>query len=391
MNMKQMGTIMVLLITMFLGFGIIIPLVPEILEGNNSIHLGLMLALYSAASFIMSPIWGGLSDKYGRKPILLIGTIGFSISFYVFAIGLDSLTLMYLSRILGGLFSGAVIACAVAYVADITTDETRTRGMGLVGMSIGLGFVFGPPIGGLLSTISYAFPFYASSILTVLLFFFVLAYIKEPVKQKKEKEEKGKQSKRQRYGAAVAGPMKYLYILGFVVSFTLAGVEATFQFYQIVKIGATPAQVGIMLGASGLLGALIQGGIVRRIKPGKESQFIMLGLILTASGFFLILLSNNVFTAGLYLCVFGAGNALLRPCITSLITKKTKVEYGVATGLSSSMDSLGRIVGPVLGTLLFDWKANLPFIVFGVITITAVLIVLQYRKYEKLDTLQAAA
>ncbi len=148
---KQIGIIMLLLMTIFVGFGIIIPVLPEVVKGAGAeYHNALLLSVYSAASFLMSPIWGGLSDRIGRRPIILIGLLGFSVSFLIFGFADGNLWVMYVSRILGGLFSGAATACAVAYVADITTAENRTKGMGMVGMSIGLGFIFGPAIGGII-------------------------------------------------------------------------------------------------------------------------------------------------------------------------------------------------------------------------------------------------
>lgn len=368
---KQLGTVMVLLITVFLGFAIIIPVMPELLNGMESgaFHLGLLLASYSASSFLMSPVWGRISDRVGRKPIIMIGAIGFSISFFLFGIGTDSLLLMYISRILGGLFSGAVTSCAVAYVADITDENNRTKGMGLVGMSIGLGFIFGPFIGGLLSKAGESVPFFVSSALAFVIFLYTAKYLTESLTAE---ERASRQKHPASIGQAFAGPMKYLYLLGFIVTFTLASLESTFQFFEMERIGITPFDAGLILAINGVVGALIQGGVIRRyVKKGAESFFILTGLLLSAAGFFLILLSNSFWTATLYLCIFGAGNALLRPCITSLITQKTKVNQGVATGLSSSMDSLGRIIGPLLATGLFELKNSLPFIVGGVVCIVS--------------------
>lgn len=379
---KQLGVIVIVLMTVFIGFGIIIPVMPDIVAGTGrgEFHLAWMLSLYSAASFLMSPIWGSLSDKYGRRPILLIGLIGFCVSFFVFGMADGSLALMYASRIIGGLFSGAVTACAVAYVADITTEETRTKGMGLVGMAIGLGFVIGPGVGGLLSLVSNGAPFYASSILSLIMFVFVLMMVPESLTPERRKAPSGPKTSR---WTAFAGPLKYLYVLSFFVSFTLAGLETTFQLFQMQKIGAEPFHVGIMFFVSGIVGALIQGGVVRkRIKNGAEPQWILIGLVLSAVGFILILFSTNVITAAIYMSIFGAGNAFIRPCVISLITKKTTVGQGVATGLNSSMDSLGRIAGPLFAMLLYGWQIELPFIVGGVLCIAAIVLVQRFRALD---------
>ncbi|REJ11914.1 MAG: MFS transporter, partial [Paenibacillaceae bacterium] len=171
---RRIVMVMLVLMTVFIGFGIIIPVMPELVKsidpGRAEYHNALMLSLYSLVSFVLSPAWGALSDRIGRRPVILTGVSGFSASFLLFGLASGHLPLMYAARLLGGLFSGAVVSVIVAYVADITPPEQRTRGMGLVGMSIGLGFTFGPGIGGLLSGISLETPFFAASALSALLF-----------------------------------------------------------------------------------------------------------------------------------------------------------------------------------------------------------------------------
>jgi DHA1 family multidrug resistance protein-like MFS transporter len=378
---KQIGVIMLLLMTIFLGFGIIIPILPEVVVGAGAkFHNALLLSVYSAASFLMSPLWGSLSDRIGRRPIIMIGLLGFSMSFFIFGLADGHLWVMYVSRILGGLFSGAATACAVAYVADITTAEERTKGMGLVGMSIGLGFIFGPAVGGILSKWGTEVPFFVASVLSLVTFIFAFFALTESLPD--DKRTKQQESKPSRW-TAFAGSVKYLYILSFFVTFTLAGLEATLQYYQMDKIGATPFDIGMMFLASGIVGALIQGGVIRRlVAKGAEQKVIAIGLLLSAVGFFLLLFSSNVITAAIYLSVFGAGNALIRPCVTSLVTQRTQVGQGVATGLNSSMDSLGRISGPLLGGAVFAWHQSLPFLIGGVLCLAALLLL---RSFVRLD------
>lgn len=381
---KQLAIIMVLLMTIFIGFGIIIPVLPDAVTGSGAenFHLGMLLSVYSLASFLMSPVWGGLSDRIGRRPLIIIGALGFSISFFLFGLALESLWLMYVSRILGGLFSGAATACAVAYVADITSDEERTKGMGLVGMSIGLGFIFGPAIGGILSHWGLQVPFFVAAALAFGTF--VFAYFKLPESLTEEKRRKPQEAKASRWSAFV-GPLKYLYVLSFFVSFSLAGLEATLLLFQRDQIGATPAQLGIMFAVSGIVGALIQGGVVRRlIKKGQEARVVGIGLMLSALGFVLILFSSNLLTASIYLSVFAAGNALIRPCVTSLITQKTPVGQGVASGLSSSMDSLGRISGPLLGAGIYDYSNSLPFLTGALLSVGALYLLYRFIVLDRI-------
>jgi len=368
MNRRRLGIISFLVMTVFIGFGVIIPILPEVLPPR---HLGWLLALYSLASFVMSPLWGALSDRIGRKPVIMIGTLGFSVSFLMFGMFLDTLWLLYVARILGGLFSGAVTACAMAYVADSTDEEHRTRAMGMIGMAIGFGFIIGPAVGGLLSVISYQIPFFVASSLALVTLFFTFTALEESLDPEERRLRSASRGRTSRW-KAFRGPLKYLYLLGFFVSFTLAGLEGTLLYFLKTIFPVTTRDFGLLLLINGLAGAFVQGGVVRRhVKKGTENAVIHIGLVLSAAGFFLLLATTNFFTATLYVCVFGIGNALIRPCVLSLITQKSTAGHGVATGLSSSMDSLGRIAGPLFGTYLFTAGPALPFVANGILCIAA--------------------
>ncbi|MFF2093533.1 MFS transporter [Paenibacillus sp. NPDC058174] len=384
MRDKRLLIVMAILMTTFLGFGIIIPVMPEIIKQTAhqgfEKHTGYMLAVYSLVSFLLSPYWGGLSDRIGRRPIILTGVVGFAVSFVLFGLASGNLPLMYLSRVLGGLFSGAVTSVIVAYVADITPKEHRTKGMALVGMSIGAGFTFGPAFGGFLSVISLETPFYVASGLA--LFTFVLAFLKLKESLAPEQRRSASEPRVSRW-TAFTGSLKYLYVLAFFVTFTLAGLEATLQIFGMKRFDVTPLQVGVLFFVCGFVGALVQGGFVRRrIKKGDEPKYIGIGLVISAIGFFMLLGAHSLWWATVSLAVFGIGNALIRPCVTSLITQKTTVGQGVASGLSSSMDSLGRIVGPLFGTFLFTVGDNLPYVSGGVLCLAALLLLVQFRKLD---------
>ncbi|MFP3664115.1 MFS transporter [Priestia sp. SIMBA_032] len=379
---KQLGTLMFVIFMVFVGFGVIIPIVPEVIRatGASTVNLGILMASYSIASFITAPFWGKLSDIKGRRPILLWGLLGFSASFFLFSVAENSLTLMYTSRIIGGLFAGAVIPCAFAYASDSTDEENRTKAMGLLGMSIGLGFIFGPALGGVLSSFGLFVPFVISGILSLIMTAFSFFTLKESLR--KESADKVQTSRWHDFTSDFQGAMKYLYVLSFLATFTLAGLEATFQFFQIAKINATPTTIGWMFMASGLTQALIQGGVLQRFKKGNEKKLMVIGLLVSAIGFTSILLSSSAANATLFLCIFTAGNALIRPCVLSLITIRTKVGYGSASGLTASMDSLGRIFGPLLGAFAFKLNMTLPFIIGAVVTLAALLLI---QRHTALD------
>lgn len=380
---RRILTVMLVLMTVFIGFSIIIPVMPELVRSIDpdraEYHNAAMLSLYSLVSFILSPLWGRLSDRIGRRPVILTGVLGFSVSFLLFGLSSGHLPLMYASRLLGGLFSGAVVSVIVAYVADITPPEQRTRGMGLVGMSIGMGFTFGPGIGGWLSGFSLETPFFVSSAIAALLFAAAFFTLRESLPP----ERRSAGTKRVSRWTAFAGPLKYLYVLAFFVTFSLAGIESTLQWFGIERFDVTPREFGMMFFVCGLVGAIVQGGIVRRVvRPGREPAWIAAGLLVSAAGFFLLVTSHELWTATLYLAIFGVGNALIRPCVTSLITQRTKVGQGVASGLSSAMDSLGRITGPFFGAILYRIEITLPLLVSGALSVAALLLLQRFRTLD---------
>jgi DHA1 family multidrug resistance protein-like MFS transporter len=383
---SKLAIVGLMLFTIFIGFGIIIPVLPQLVTEASAKtanwHTGAMLAIYSLMSFLLSPVWGGLSERIGRRPVIMIGVLGFSVSFLLFGLSGENLAIMYASRILGGLFSGAVVSCIVAYVADITTEEERTKGMAVVGMSIGLGFTFGPGFGGFLSEITIHTPFYAAAALSFIVF--VAAWFKLPESLPPERRASREQGKRISRWTAFQGPLKYLYVLAFFVTFSLAILEATLQLFGIQRFEVTPLQIGMMFFFCGIAGAVVQGGIIRRrVKKGQDGPYIAIGLLISAAGFFLLLTANSWGMATVYLCVFGIGNSLIKPCVTSLITQKTTVGQGIASGLSSSMDSLGRIVGPLLGAALLGATSWLPFVVSGFLSIAALGLLAQFRSQER--------
>lgn len=382
----------IMLFTVFIGFGIIIPVLPQTVavvdRESAEWHTGLMLSLYSLVSFVMSPFWGNLSDRIGRRPVIMTGVLGFCVSFLLFGLAGDRLWMMYASRLLGGLFSGAVTASIVAYVADITTEAERTRGMAVVGMSIGLGFTFGPFVGGVLSEASLSAPFFAAAGLSLLTFALGWARLPESLPPER-RGTAGREARTSRWDA-FRGSLKYLYVLAFFVTFSLAILEATLQLYGMERFAVTPLNVGLMFFFCGLVGALVQGGFVRRkIRHGQEGMYIGIGLVLSAAGFFLLLAADSWLAATVSLCIFGVGNAIARPCVTSLITQKTTVGQGAASGLSSAMDSLGRIVGPLLGAALL-WTADwLPFAASGVLSLATLGLLYRFRRLDKAVTASA--
>ena len=366
----------------YLGFGIIIPILPEVIieQGFSNVHVGGLLTVYAIASFFTAPLWGALSDRTGRKKLILVGLIGFSLSFFLFALFMNSLPLLYLSRVIGGLFSGALYTAVTGFVADITNEENRNKYMGLLGMSIGLGFIFGPAIGGVLGHTSFQLPFIASGVLTLLLVFYAAIILKEP-------EKRGDANKRSILpkGGAMLWKyrIRYLFLFSFMVTFLLAGLEATFQLFQIEKIAITPLQLGYLFMASGFVDAAIQGGVVRRVKNGTETKWIIAAQIVAAIGLFLIPFTSSLIWAGVALSIFTGGNALARTVLVSLTTKESGGKFGTAAGMTYSMDSMGRIIGPLLFTWIFTKEVGNMYFLSSILAVLSIVLILTFTKSQK--------
>ncbi|MEH7303315.1 MFS transporter [Neobacillus drentensis] len=375
--MQTKGALPILFVVMFLvmvGFGIIIPVLPFYAEeiGANPTELGLLMAVYSLMQLIFAPLWGQVSDRIGRKPVMMIGITGLALSFFIQAVSTE-LWMLFAARILGGILSSANMPTAMAYVADITTEENRGKGMGIVGAATGLGFVFGPAIGGIFSKVSLSMPFYlasGSSLITLVLVFLLL----------KESTNKKSTVKRDSIWKAFNSSVSVLFFVQLLISLSLSGLEATFAYFAAKRAGLESTQLGYIFMIMGFGSALVQGGLVGKLtKKYGESKVIQGGIIVSAIGFGLILLVHNFSTAAIFLTIFGLGNGVIRPSVSSLITKMSTAGHGSSTGLLSSFDSLGRIMGPPIGGWLFSLSIGLPYISGAVISMAAFILFVLFR------------
>ncbi|WP_042477178.1 MFS transporter [Bacillus ndiopicus] len=366
----------------YVGFGLIIPVLPEVVvkQDFHPMHVGGLLTIYSLASFFTAPLWGRLSDKVGRKKLILVGLLGFSASFMLVSVFIHSLPMLYASRIVGGLFSGALYTAVTGFIGDISTEENRNKYMGFMGMSIGLGFIFGPAIGGLLGEISLRAPFTVSAILIFALFFYALAVLKEPDTYRKTE---GRAIIPMAAGQLFSYRIRYLFIFSFLVTFLLAGIESTLQLFQMDAIQITSAQIGSLFLFSGFVDFFIQGMVVRKVKDGQEPKWLMAAQIITAIGLFMLPFTNSLMFAGAALCVFTAGNALARTLNTSLASKESGGLYGTAAGVIYSMDSLGRIIGPLFFTWLLTVASGKTYYLSASIAFASIILLWIFQKSIK--------
>lgn len=363
--------ILIMCATLFLvmvGFGIILPVLPFFSQnlGATPLQIGLLMASYSLMQFIFSPFWGTLSDKYGRKPIVLIGLLGFSVSFILFGIA-DSIWMLFASRIAGGILSSACLPTAMAYVADITEEEDRGAGMGFLGAAMGLGMVVGPAIGGLFSVIHFGAPFFFSAGLALINLVFAAIFLKESKKEHSKSEIKYNRFK---HLLSLRGFLAFIFFLVFVISFCMANFEGTFSLFAQQKLKFGALEMGWVFATIGAIAVITQGVFIGKlIKAYGEEKVIKIGLLFSAIGYALTIFSFNLLTLIVFIGIASVGHALCRPSLASLISKETELEEGITMGAMQSVDSLGRVLGPIFGGLVFGLNINFPYLSGGAINL----------------------
>lgn len=352
-----MSPLVIILVTVFidlLGFGIIIPLLPFYAEsfGASAFTIGLLGTSFSLMQFLFSPIWGRWSDRIGRKPIILLGLIGSALSYLTLALA-TSLPMLFLARIIGGI-AGANIPTAQAYIADVTTPENRARGMGLVGAAFGLGFIFGPAIGGVLSRVTPETPMWVASVLCFTNF--VAAWFLLPESRVVSTSTRSL-GRMEAFRHAMTKPALLLVLaLYFIVTMAFSGFEATFALFSEARFGYTAASIGFLFAFIGFVLAVVQGMLVGKVvKRLGERRLVPLAIFAIAISIGMIPFVWNVPTLLVALGVLAVGMGFNNPSLSSMVSRLSDADdQGGTLGLASSLASLGRVVGPAWGGFLYD-------------------------------------
>lgn len=360
----QLTIIFVTVFIYLLGFGIIIPILPILSRdfGATATETGLLMSVYSLMQFIFSPFWGRLSDRYGRKPILLSCLLGETVSYILFAQSRD-LTWLFVARMLAGFFGGS-ISTASAYISDITPSNQRSKGMALIGAAFGLGFVFGPAIGGFLAEYSKfisiepffntSFAAYIVSGLCLVTFIFGFFFLKESLVHHSTRDEK-----KNRFLIIVEKLkipiVSQLTVVFFLISFSMSAMEATLVLYMGEKFSWGIKEVSYGFAYIGIIIVFTQGFLIRRILPKWGERVILkLGTLSFFIGMGVIAIAPTVSVMGIAMTLIALGNGLSNPSILGAISNLTPdTEQGSTLGVTQSLSSLGRILGPALGGLIF--------------------------------------
>ena len=392
---KPLAILFACLFVVMIGFGITLPVLVFYIERlalaegvtsqEASVHVGLLTGVFALMQFFFAPLWGKLSDRVGRRTLMLVGLGGNAISQILFSVAKD-LMVLYIARVLGGIFSAAVLPVASAYVADVTTERERGRGMAWLGSAIGLGIVVGPALGALMSGLDwhltfsfghfsidgFSTPFFAASLLVILTVFAALRWLPET----RGSSAAAFSDHQVLEDVALKPSNRWLHIreqfgkllgLSFLGQFALALFEGTFALHAQHVMGFGPAEMGIVFMMCGLVMAIAQisvvGWLIERV---GEKPLLPFGLGLMGVGLALLMTTQVMALILPYVALFALGMALLSPSLASLVTKRAGERFGAASGVLNATNSLGQASGPFLGSLVFTWNVHAPYLLTAV-------------------------
>ena len=371
------------MLVVMLGYSMAMPLLPFYIErfGVGGRELGWLMSSYSLMQLICAPIWGIVSDRYGRKPILAIGVLGYTITLFLFGLA-QSFTMLFLARTLSGILSSATQPTAMAYIGESTEQKEKSQGMGQLGAMIGLGVILGPLVGGLLSADSLSRPFFIGSglaFIALLLVIFLLPESKptssstgklppsnEPISKLQADSITNSKPHHPRvldiYLHILLGPAGILLLLIFIMSFGMTNFQGMIGLYAVDKFAFDTKQVGTIWMLMGFVLIAGQGFLVGILtKKLGDLPLIKIGLLGGTVGFLFVALAIDYTTLMLALGFFVLALALIGPALNSHISNFAGEHQGTVMGLNSAFTSLGRVVGPLWGGYIYDINIEYPF------------------------------
>lgn len=380
-NLKfTIGILLGNLFIAFLGIGLVIPVMPTIMNelGLSGSTVGYLVAAYAFAQMVISPIAGKWVDHYGRKPMIIIGLFIFAFSEVLFGLG-RSVSVLFISRILGGLSAAFIMPAVTAFIADITTRNERSKALGYMSAVINTGFIIGPGIGGFLGEISIRLPFFAAALFGAAAAVISLLFLKEPARKEMEKQAE-KLSLKTSFRKIFHPMYAAAFALILIFSFGLASFESLFSLFVDHKFGLTPKDIAIVVMAGGLLGALAQLLLFDRLTK-RMGEIALTRYCLAVS----VILTLATTAASSYIeimvisCVLFIGFDLIRPALTTYLSKIAGDEQGFVGGMNSMFTSLGNVFGPILGGTLFDINLNYPFYFSAIVLMIGFIIAVFWR------------
>lgn len=389
--------ILFLMINMFiamLGIGLIIPILPEFLKefGAGGKTAGYLVAAFGLTQFLFSPLAGEWSDKYGRKIMIVSGLVLFTISNLIFALA-EHTWVLYLSRLIGGIGAAAMIPSMLAYVADITSEVNRGKGLGLLGAAMSLGFVIGPGIGGFLAELGLRMPFYISAAVGAVAAIGSMLFLSESLAKEKQLAARNDKSKKEnifiQLGTSFRSSYFIMLVLIFTMTFGLANFEVIFPLFVDAKFGYTPRDISIIITVGALAGTIVQGALIGKlITRFGEKKLINWTFFFSAVSMVLMLLSGNFWYMLVLTVLFFTLTSIMRPAINTLISKRAGDEQGFVAGMNNAYMSLGNIFGPAVAGTLYGFHLNAPYL-FGAIILVLSLFLSRIEGRRKLKQVAA--
>lgn len=388
MKDKRMWIIFLIIFVNMLGFGIILPLLPYYVEsmGAGAITIGLLSATYSLFQLLAAPILGELSDKIGRRPILIFSLIGTTISFVLLGIA-NTILIVFISRILDGI-SGGNISTAQAYIADITSKENRTQGMGVMMAAFSLGFILGPALGGILSEYGYAVPAYVAAVVSLISTLLTILFLPESLGLKKAAVQPAKKLKKlfnlkDFYDALTHPHVGTALTITFMVTLAFSLMQGTFAIFSEHTLHLTAKDVGYLFAFLGLIGVIMQLFLLKRITTWlSERKAVVTSIVLMSLSLMLLALANSTLMLYMAISLLAIGNSISGPILAGIISKLTpENEQGNMMGTSQSVGSFARLIGPVIGTGVYSFiGVRAPYIFGTAVLLLTTGVTLRYLK-----------
>lgn len=345
------------------GFGIIIPIIPEYLKmiGEGGTAAGLMISVFAGAQLLMSPIAGKWADVYGRRPMIILGLIGFTVSMGVFYLS-DDLTVLLVSRAIGGVGAALLIPSIFAYVADITTLQQRAKGNSYISAAMSLGIVIGPGIGGFFAEFGLKAPLLLSAIVSFIAVISSVVLLKEPDREPYVQTSESESLPRQLV-SSTKKPYFFVLVINLVMAFGLMAYESVLGLFVSETFSATPQQIAVMITGTGIVSVIVQlFAVDRLVSLFGEIKVVLIFIMLAALGFLFSLFAGSYTIFFAVTLIIFLSTSILRPVLNTLVSKMADKEQGFAMGMNNAYMSIGNIVGPTLAGIAFDIDMRYPFV-----------------------------
>ncbi|ASS92595.1 MFS transporter [Peribacillus simplex] len=386
MSAEQRKKIIILMINMFIAigsFGIIIPILPAYLASINQggTAAGLMIAIFAGAQLIFSPIAGKWTDQYGRRKMIIYGLVGLTLSMFIFY-AVNSIWLLYASRIIGGIGAALLIPAIFAYVADITTFDQRAKGNSLVSAAMSLGIVVGPGIGGFLADFGLKFPFLISALVSLSAVVFSIFVLKESeTAQATQTMDAKTETMVRKIALSVKMPYFIPLIITLVMSFGLMAYESVIGLYLDNQFNSSPKDIAVMVTATGIVSVIVQLFVVDRIvRRFGEVNVLNIFISVAAIGFLLSLFATSYLIFFLISLIIFLSTSILRPVLNTLISKMAGNEQGFAMGMNNAYMSIGNVLGPTLAGMMYDVHITYPFMLGLILLFITLMITMAWQK-----------